>query len=372
MDEGLRFIAAAAGRRHRGHRYRMGPIADRLGRRRRAGREAGPAGHGDPARRDPGDDDRPRLRRRGDDPVPVGGRSGPWASRRSSRSSSTRRTPRSTGCLPPRGPTPTRGSAQPRPPPRRRSPKPVPGPSRGSRPRPTGGSTPPGSGSWSDERRSLRHGSMRRSRWQTRRLAAIADGADPERWQAALERLAREAIEFVGPDAEVDVRDRDAAALGAVASRRSARAWSRSPTTRRPGSSCGPTIGGSRSMPRSRSAWPGRARRRLRPSRRRSGSSERRRVDRELRLRERPDRRAAGRPARRRDPAPAGRVRFAGCVPGPARAVGRLAADRPRRDVGRRRPGGRRGDGDRAPPNRSPRAPAAAGICRRSGASWSR
>lgn len=46
-----------------------------------------------------------------------------------------------------------------------------------------------------------------------RRLTAIADGADPERWQAALDRLTREAIAFAGPDAAVEVRDRDAAAI---------------------------------------------------------------------------------------------------------------------------------------------------------------
>jgi vacuolar-type H+-ATPase subunit E/Vma4 len=47
-----------------------------------------------------------------------------------------------------------------------------------------------------------------------RRLAAIADGEDPERWRASLERLAREAVAVAGPDAAVEVRARDAAELG--------------------------------------------------------------------------------------------------------------------------------------------------------------
>lgn len=42
-----------------------------------------------------------------------------------------------------------------------------------------------------------------------RRLTAIADGSDPERWQRALDRLAQEAISFAGPNAVVEVRARD-------------------------------------------------------------------------------------------------------------------------------------------------------------------
>jgi vacuolar-type H+-ATPase subunit E/Vma4 len=45
------------------------------------------------------------------------------------------------------------------------------------------------------------------------RLTAIADGSDPERWLAALDRLVREAIGIAGPDAVVEVRGRDAAGL---------------------------------------------------------------------------------------------------------------------------------------------------------------
>ena len=56
-----------------------------------------------------------------------------------------------------------------------------------------------------------------------RRLTAIADGTDPERWQAALDRLTREAIAFAGTDAAVEVRDRDAAAIASAAAALAAR-----------------------------------------------------------------------------------------------------------------------------------------------------
>ena len=46
-----------------------------------------------------------------------------------------------------------------------------------------------------------------------RRLAAIADGSDPGRWQSALDRFTREAIAIAGPNAVVEVRTRDAAGL---------------------------------------------------------------------------------------------------------------------------------------------------------------
>lgn len=48
------------------------------------------------------------------------------------------------------------------------------------------------------------------------RLAEIADGAQPERWRAALGRLAAEAIELAGPGAEVDVRVADAGSIAAT------------------------------------------------------------------------------------------------------------------------------------------------------------
>lgn len=48
------------------------------------------------------------------------------------------------------------------------------------------------------------------------RLAEIADGAEPERWRAALGRLAAEAIELAGPGAEVNVRAADAGWVAAT------------------------------------------------------------------------------------------------------------------------------------------------------------
>jgi vacuolar-type H+-ATPase subunit E/Vma4 len=47
-------------------------------------------------------------------------------------------------------------------------------------------------------------------------LGEIADGGDPERWSAALGRLAREALDLTGPGATVRVRFRDAALISTV------------------------------------------------------------------------------------------------------------------------------------------------------------
>ena len=48
------------------------------------------------------------------------------------------------------------------------------------------------------------------------RLAEIADGAEPERWRAALGPLAAEAIALAGPGAEVNVRAADAGWVAAT------------------------------------------------------------------------------------------------------------------------------------------------------------
>jgi vacuolar-type H+-ATPase subunit E/Vma4 len=44
-------------------------------------------------------------------------------------------------------------------------------------------------------------------------LGAIAAGAEPERWAGSLHRLLDEALELVGPEATVGVRDRDAGSV---------------------------------------------------------------------------------------------------------------------------------------------------------------
>lgn len=46
-------------------------------------------------------------------------------------------------------------------------------------------------------------------------LDAIAGGAEPERWARSLNRLLEEALELVGPEATVRVRDCDAGAIAA-------------------------------------------------------------------------------------------------------------------------------------------------------------
>jgi vacuolar-type H+-ATPase subunit E/Vma4 len=51
------------------------------------------------------------------------------------------------------------------------------------------------------------------------RLEAIADGADPCRWAAALGRLVEEALGLTGPGATVAVRQRDAAIVADVVAR---------------------------------------------------------------------------------------------------------------------------------------------------------
>jgi vacuolar-type H+-ATPase subunit E/Vma4 len=56
-----------------------------------------------------------------------------------------------------------------------------------------------------------------------RRLTAIVDGGDPDRWRRALERLTLEGVELVGPGAEVRVRSADRDALTALAASRGAR-----------------------------------------------------------------------------------------------------------------------------------------------------
>ena len=51
------------------------------------------------------------------------------------------------------------------------------------------------------------------------RLAALAAGGEPDRWQASLERLAGEALRLAGPGASILARPPDAAALRALATR---------------------------------------------------------------------------------------------------------------------------------------------------------
>ena len=49
------------------------------------------------------------------------------------------------------------------------------------------------------------------------RLAAIADGAEPERWAAAVRRLAEEGLRLTGRGARLSVRPADARSLAALA-----------------------------------------------------------------------------------------------------------------------------------------------------------
>jgi len=55
------------------------------------------------------------------------------------------------------------------------------------------------------------------------RLTALAEGAEPERWRAAIGRLAAEAIALAGPGAEVHVRAADACWVVAAAEAAGAR-----------------------------------------------------------------------------------------------------------------------------------------------------
>jgi vacuolar-type H+-ATPase subunit E/Vma4 len=54
-------------------------------------------------------------------------------------------------------------------------------------------------------------------------LHEIADGADPSRWKAALERLAIDALETIGPGALIRVRASDATLLATVVATRAGR-----------------------------------------------------------------------------------------------------------------------------------------------------
>ena len=296
MDEGFRFIAAALAvgiaaigtgwAQSRIGSAGVGALAEKPDLRK----------HGDPARRDPGDDDRPWLRRRGDDPVPVGGRP-PSHERRDDprahrarggdggRPAARRRAGRRRRAGPRgrdrrrvddrRSLRPGRTEARVRyPPTGQRRPPPAHGATGGDR-RGTGrcgvraGDAPAG-------------GNRRRQR-----PGALADGTRALRPRGDRDRRPRCRGRRPGPG-----RGR------ARPVRRGARRTPRPDRRRR---ACRRRRPVGRSTPRGRcharaSAWPGPARPRPSRSRRRSGSSGRRRVDRELRLWKRPDRRPS-RPA---------------------------------------------------------------------------